>query len=172
MKNLFLIAIIVLGFSGISFGQASATATASATIVTPISISNAGDMDFGTVAVQTATGGTVILTTAGGRSTGGAGGVTLPAFNLGTITAAHFAVVGEKDYTYSITLPSSDVTVISGANNMIVNAFTSTPTATAGKLNGTGTQTIDVGATLNVKPAQAAGTYITTTPFTVTVNYN
>jgi hypothetical protein len=53
---------------------------------------------------------------------------------------------------------------------MTVNTFTSTPTPT-GTLTG-GTETLRVGATLNVGASQPAGTYVSGTPFTVTVNYN
>jgi len=56
--------------------QVTANATATGTIVTPILISNAGDMNFGNVAVS-ATGGTVILAPASTRTI--TGGVTLPA---------------------------------------------------------------------------------------------
>ena len=48
--------------------------------------------------------------------------------------------------------------------------FTSTPSAT-GALTA-GTQTLNVGATLNVAAAQASGIYVSGTPFTVTVVYN
>jgi len=147
--------------------QVSATATATGTIVTPIAIANSGNMNFGNVAVS-GIAGTVILTPAGTRTKGG--GVTLPAVP-GTVTAAHFAVTGTSNYTYSITLPLTATTVTSGSNTMTVTAFTSTPTTT-GTLSGTGTQTIDVGATLNVGANQAAGTYVSGTPFSVTVNYN
>lgn len=169
MKNLFLIAVIVLGFSAASFGQVgvTASATSSATIVTPITIANAGDMNFGNVAVS-GTGGTVILTPAGARSI--TGGVTLPVFANGTVSAAHFDVTGADAYTYSITLPSTALNVTSGENTMTVTAFTSTPTTT-GTLSASGAQTIDVGATLNVTANQAAGTYVSE-PFNVTVNYN
>jgi hypothetical protein len=170
MKNLFLIALIVLGFSAVSFGQDVATATSSATIVAPISIANAGDMNFGNVAVQSGTGGTVILAPAGGRTTGGAGGVTLPAFDNGTVSAAHFDVAGAIGYTYSITLPTLPLDVTFGVNTMTVTDFTSTPSA-IGTLDGNGEQTIDVGATLNVAAGQAPGLY-ESDPFTVTVNYN
>jgi hypothetical protein len=54
---------------------------------------------------------------------------------------------------------------------MTVDNFTSTPT-TSGTLSAAGAQTIDVGATLNVGANQAAGTYVSGTPFSVTVNYN
>jgi hypothetical protein len=67
-------------------------------------------------------------------------------------------------------LPSTPTTVASGSNTMSVNAFTSNPDGT-GTLTG-GTQTLKVGATLNVGASQAAGTYTSATPFTVTVNYN
>jgi hypothetical protein len=53
---------------------------------------------------------------------------------------------------------------------MIVNAFTSTPSAT-GALT-LGAQTLLVGATLNVGAAQVAGLYTNAIGFDVTVNYN
>lgn len=175
MKKLLLLAIVVLGISAVSFGQVgvgvSATATASANIIVPITIANAGDMNFGTVAVNGTTGGTVVLTPASTRSTGGDGGVTLPNFNVGTVSAAHFAIEGAPNYTYSITLPADDHIVKSGTNTMIVNNFKSSP-ATTGTLNASGKQTVDVGATLNVTAGQAAGSYISEAGFEVTVNYN
>ena len=170
MKNItkiFAIALVVLGFATTSFAQVSATATATGTIITPISITNAGNMNFGNVAVS-ATAGTVILAPASTRTI--TGGVTLPAVP-GTVAAAHFAVTGTPNYTYAITLPSTATTVTSGANTMTVTAFTSNP-GTTGTLSAAGTQTIDVGATLNIASNQAAGTYVSGTPFQVTVNYN
>ena len=162
-----LAALSVIAFSSTSFAQATATATATATIVTPISITKTVDMNFGNVAVQTGTGGTVIMTPAGVRST--TGGVTLPAV-VGTVTAASFTVNGQGTYTYAITLPSSAVTLTNGANTMTADTFTSTPSGT-GALTA-GTQTLNVGANLNVAAAQAAGIYVSGTPFSVTVNYN
>lgn len=170
MKNIirfFAIATVVLGFASTSFAQVSATATATGTIITPISIANSGNMNFGNVAVS-ASAGTVILAPAGTRTI--TGGVTLPV-TTGTVAAAHFTVNGTPNYTYSITLPSTATTVSSGANNMTINAFTSNP-GTTGALSAAGSQTIDVGATLNVGANQAAGTYVSATPFQVTVNYN
>ncbi|AMR30100.1 hypothetical protein A0256_01045 [Mucilaginibacter sp. PAMC 26640] len=54
------IALFVLTFSTDTFAQASATANASATIDTPISISKYNDMNFGNVATD-GTVGTVML---------------------------------------------------------------------------------------------------------------
>jgi hypothetical protein len=169
ISALFAISIMFAAFSANVFGQSSATATATATIVTPISIANAGDMNFGNIAVSSSAGGTVVLAPAGTRTT--TGSVTLPA-TTGTFSAAHFNVTGNPNYSYAITLPSTPTTVTYAATNtMTVNVFTSDPTPT-GLLDGTGKQTINVGATLNVSAAQAAGTYVSGTPFTVSVNYN
>ena len=170
MKNLnklIAIAILIFGSAVTSFAQVTATATATATIVTPITIANAGNMNFGNVAVS-GTAGTVILAPAGTRTL--TGGVTLPVVAC-TISAAHFAVTGSNNYTYAITLPTAATTVTSGVNTMTVTAFTSSP-ATTGTLSGAGAQTVDVGATLNVGASQPAGTYVSGTPFAVTVNYN
>ena len=52
---------------------------------------------------------------------------------------------------------------------MTATTFTSDPSGT-GTLTG-GTQTLNVGATLNVAAAQPAGTYVSGA-FDVTVNYN
>ena len=53
---------------------------------------------------------------------------------------------------------------------MTVDTWTSTPTPT-GTLTG-GSQTLNVGATLNVPASSPSGVYTSATPFNVTVNYN
>lgn len=148
--------------------QATTSATASATIVTPISILKNVDMNFGNVAV-TANAGTVILANDGTRTK--SGGVTLPA-TTGTVSAANFTVSGTPGYAYSITLPSSNVVLTSGTNTMNASLFTCNVPLTSGLLAGDGTQVLKVGATLGVNANQPAGTYITGTGFDVTVNYN
>ncbi len=150
-------------------GDATASATATATIVTPIAISSDVQMNFGILSVN-ATPGTVVLLPAG--TTSSTGGVTLPASNPGTITAATFDVTGQDGYTYAITLPSSDYTITRTGNSetMVVNTFTSSPSGT-GTLTG-GSETVKVGATLNVGANQVAGTYTNATGFDVTVDYN
>jgi hypothetical protein len=150
--------------------QSSATAPASATIVTPITITKTVDMDFGNIAVQASAGGTVTMDPAGARTP--TSGVTLPAVT-GTVTAASFDIAGTANYTYAITLPANNtVTIDDGASHtMAVDDFTSSPSAT-GTLSASGTETLTVGAKLSVSAAQTPGTYTTATPFTVTVNYN
>ncbi|MDA6070861.1 DUF4402 domain-containing protein [Flavobacterium sp. AC] len=168
MKNLITPAnLCLLGilFTSSVFAQATATATASATIVTPISITNASDMNFGNIATD-GTVGTVVLAPDNSRTI--TGGVTLPAAS-GTVTAAAFTVSGSDSYTYAITLPSS-VIIASGTDQMTVDNFTSTP-ATIGTLSS-GSETITIGATLNLVASQAEGSYTSAAPFAVTVNYN
>ena len=170
MKSIkfFEVAILFSGVSVISSAQVKATATASSTIVTPIGITKTVDMNFGNVAINSTTAGTVVLAPAGTRTS--TGGVTLPA-TAGTVAAAEFNVTGANNYTFSITLPSTSHEIKSGSNTMSVTGFTSTPTPT-GTLSATGSATVKVGATLNVSAGQAAGTYTSVTPFEVTVNYN
>ena len=158
--------IILLAFSLNVNAQVSATADASATIITPIAISVTTNMDFGNVAAS-GTAGTVILATDGSRSV--TGGVTLPA-TTGSPTQAVFSVTGESGFTYSITLPGT-VTLDDGlGNTMDVDTFTSNPSG-SGTLTG-GSETLNVGGTLNVGINQTAGTYTNNTDLTVTVNYN
>src|ERR1700679_666825 len=108
MKNIakvLVAASMILGCSvNNSFAQATATASASATIITPITIALVTNMNFGNIAVSPSSGGTVVLAPASTRSA--TGGVTLPA-TQGTVAAANFTVSGTAAYTYAITLPST-----------------------------------------------------------------
>lgn len=166
--KLILASAAVIAFTTASQAQETATATATATIVTPISIAKTVDLNFGNVAVQSTVGGTVVLDPAGDRLA--TGGVTLPAIS-GTVTAAAFLVTGQEDYNYDITLPSAPISLADGAaHTMMVGDFTSNPSAT-GTLTA-GSQVVNVGATLAVGAAQAAGVYVSPVPFEVTVNYN
>ena len=163
----FILAILVVGISMSTFAQVSATANVTATLVTPIEISKEIDMNFGNVAVSSSAG-TVVLTPSGSRSL--TGGVTLPMV-AGTVTAAVFYISGTPDYAYSITLPSADLTLSNGTDNMSVNVFASNPAST-GILSASGLQELNVGATLNVGASQPNGVYTSVNPFDVTVNYN
>ena len=173
MKNIskvIIAASISIFAANTSFAQASATASATAIIVTPITISKTVDMNFGNVAVSASASGTVVLSTASGRTTGGSGGVTLPA-TTGTVAAASFAVAGQATYTYAITLPTTATLSDGASHTMTVSSFTSNPSGT-GTLSSGGTQTLLVGATLAVSAGQTAGTYTNSTGVPVTVNYN
>ena len=148
--------------------QASATASANANaaVIADITLTKTADMNFGDV-IAGATLGTVVLTAAASPSRSVTGGTELG--NSGVVSSATFTVGGEGSSTYSITLPSTDVTITSGVNTMTVNTFTSSPSGT-GALTA-GSQTLYVGATLNVAASQASGSDYTGS-FNVTVAYN
>jgi hypothetical protein len=167
MKTTLITALIVLASAASTFAQVTATASTSATIITPIAITKDVNLNFGNVAVSPTLGGTVVLPTSGARTK--TGGVTLPVVT-GTVTPASFTVTGEGNSTYSITLPSSAITLTSASGSMTVENFISNPSNTGTLSNGT--QEIKVGATLNVGAAQPAGTYTNQSGLFVTVNYN
>ncbi|MEO5995382.1 MAG: DUF4402 domain-containing protein [Chitinophagaceae bacterium] len=161
-------AITILGFSTISNAQGSvATATAAATIVTPLLITFVTNMNFGNVAVSATVPGTVVLATDGSRTR--TGGAQISVATPGTVTAAAFTVSGTVGYTYAITLPGSVTLTNTTLETMTATVFTSNPAATSTLTAGD--NPLLVGATLNVAAAQAEGVY-TSTPFDVTVNYN
>jgi hypothetical protein len=141
----------------------AATGTASAEIVSAITITNTVGLQFGQIA-PSASPGTVTIATSGVRTS--TGGVTLA--GLATVSAAGFDVTGAPDNTYTITITSS-TTITLGGNSMTVDTFESAPDTT-GTLSAGGTDVILVGATLHVGANQAAGSYTGT--FDVTVAYN
>jgi len=169
-SKLLALAIVMLAFTASAFAQTTASATATATIVAPLAIAKSTDMNFGNVAVSATVAGTCVLAPAGTRTQ--TAGVQLSVANPGTVSAAVFNVTGEGAYTYAITLPVGNyvITRLTGTETMNVNTFISNPSGT-GALTA-GSQTLQVGATLNVAAAQVAGTYTNATGFDVTVNYN
>jgi hypothetical protein len=129
-----------------------------------IALSNTYGLVFGRFVAGS--GGTVTVSPAGGRSASG-GVVLMPS---GPGAAAQFAVSGDTNLTYAISLPGNGiVSLTSGSNAMAVNSFVSTPALT-GQLSIGGSQSLMVGATLSVGSNQAPGTY--SGVFDATVNYN
>jgi hypothetical protein len=165
--NSFITIVMIAATTG-AMAQENATASSSATIVAPIGIEKSADMNFGNVAINDQIG-TVVVATDG--SITATGGVTLPE-SVGTRSAAAFNVTGETNYTYTITLPSSAITLTDTetSSEMTVGTFVSDPD-TSGQLTS-GAQTVNVGATLSVGASQAAGVYTNENGLTVTVNYN
>ena len=152
----------------------TSTATANATVISPITIANGNTLEFGNVVSGA---GTVVIAASGGRTDSSS--ALTPGTQKGTFRNATFNVTGQDAFTYSITLPSTAVTLSDKAttpNTMTVNAFT-VAAGTSGSVSGsTGTLTaggagvLDVGATLNVNAGQVPGAY--TGMYSVTVAYN
>ncbi len=136
------------------------TADVFATIVTPVSIENLQELNFGNIA-PTQTAGSVDLSTNSLRTPVN---VYLPSIT-GDVKAAQFRTTGVNQATYEITLPS-EVIVRNGVEEMQVINFTHDSN---NRLTG-GKETFNVGATLNVKADQVEGEY--SGEFEVRVNYN
>ncbi len=169
----FYIAFSILLLSGKIHAQqqvASATANISVTISTPISVSKSVSMAFPNIQVSPTKGGSIVLDPNGNQST--SGGVSV---NNGTGgnsgVPASFTVSGQGGYTYSINLPQTPVSMDDESSNLLnITNFTSSPPVTGETQSGT--QTINVGATLNVDKAEEPGDFEAEIPFDVQVNYN
>ena len=167
MKKLFIIfSLLFLSIGGESFGQTSATAsfTASATIIQPIGITTTSNMNF--AGIDAKSGGAVTLTPENTRTTSG----SLVLADAATVSAAAFKVTGEAGFAFSVSLPKEEYVLTSGSENMIIRDFTSSHTAGENLENGS--RIIRVGATLDVNPDQKPGVYNSKGAMLVTVNYN
>lgn len=164
-------ALVLMAAPSMAFAaDATATAGVNATVLTPIAISKTADLNFGSFAADSNESGTVVLATGGTRTfSGGASAVSTGA---GTVTAASFTVTGEGAATFSITLPSSAVTLTraTGTETMSVATFVSDPSGTGALVAGT--KAVNVGATLSVGAAQVAGSYVNASGLPVIVAYN
>lgn len=139
--------------------SATTTVTATAEILTPISLNHDSRsvLSFGTIIAGN--GGIVSIPLTGGPSV--FGDVIL----IGAPpTRDSFTVLGERGRAFSIT--STGGTVSNGSNNMTF----STTVAETGTLDDSGFQRIEVGGRLSVGANQATGTY--TGNYDVTVTYN
>lgn len=177
--NAALASVVLLGSAGVVSNAyaASATSTATSTVIAPIGITAPVVLSFGKFAPGA--GGSVTISNSGART---GTGVILSSTSS-TQTAARFDVTGEASTTYAIT-PSgvTALTGISGAaltlpstmalakTSDLTGANVTTGTVAAGTLSAGGTQSIYVGGTLTVGAAQPAGVY--TGAVTVTVEYN
>jgi hypothetical protein len=163
MIKFFAISIVLFSLTAGTFAQVTATANASAVIITPITITRTAHLDFGSIAVN-ASLGTVVITTAGVRSV--TGGVTMIG---GAPTAATFHITGTAGESYYFNLPANIVLSDGATHTMNVTPFVHTASLV---IPVAGTEDIRVGATLEVAGSQVAGTYTNTTDLVATVNYN
>ena len=163
-RQLLIFSLIILSFSTDGMAQATASFTASVTIIQPIGIINTANMNFANLDAKS--GGTVVLGPDNTRSS--QGGIELTDGN--TVSAATFEVTGQAGYTYSITLPNSDHVLTNGIDDIIIKDFTSS-LKDEGSL-ASGSQTLRIGASLDINPNQPPGNYTSPGGFNVCVNYN
>jgi len=144
--------------------SATATATVTVDVVSTIRLNNITSLIFGDIS-SSAASGMVILNSTGARAA--TGGVTIN--TAVPASAATFEVIGDPNATYAITLPPSVLLTGTSGNSMLVDNFTSSP-AISGTLDGSGQESLRIGATLNVSNNQLFGSY--SGVMSVTVEYN
>ena len=157
-----------------SIGTATADVidgTASANVITPLTVTETTALDFGTIAGGS-TAGTVVMTSGGLISTTG-GATFVPSVS----NQATFDITGAVSTAILVTLTTAGAQLDDGAGAGAAMALgTFTNTALPVTTDVAGVATFDVGATLSVGINQGAGLYTTATagggvPYTVTVNY-
>lgn len=151
------------------FAQNSASvsdASATAKIISKITLVNSTPLQFGAIA-QTAAGGPVVIGVEGDDADfSGNEGSEIP---TSTQSRAKFDVTGDNLTTFSISLPSS--TVLKNADEsaqMTLDSFTTNGTSTGNIISGN-SASFFVGATLHVGASQAVDSY--TGSYNVTVQY-
>ncbi len=164
---------LAIGSNGLAIA-ASVPGTASATVVTPVTVSETTPLAFGAFAVGT-TGGLLTIDPLGAHTA--APDITV--INASTRSAATFTIDGEPNTVITVGLNGAgaqldDGTAAGGGAPMALNGFTDSglPVNTG----AAGSVTFGVGATLNVNASQGVGSYSTATGdgqgYTITVNYN
>ncbi len=179
--TIFAAIVLMAGFSNVVMAEGTvatvAATAAGAQLIVPMTLTENAPLHFGTITLTDALGGTVILSTANGRSF--TGGVSTTAVSP-TSTNAAYNVTGTYNETYALTLPTTiTVTETVGATEtMDITALTvlfngGTEVSGVGAtstLSAAGADNFTVGGTLTIAAAQIGGVYSGTFP--VSVDYN
>lgn len=159
------IALSAIATSALASGSVQATASATATIISPITLNKTQDMAFGQLVRPTSGTNTFTLSPAGSVTMTGAGNGSVVA---STTTQAKFVVSAPGGATFSTTQS------LAFTQAGLLNIAASAPTATSGTLgtipNTGGTQELNFGGQFDVSSATTAQAYTGT--LTVTLNYN
>lgn len=140
----------------------SATGTATAEVLSTLTVTNTADLQFGQIAANT--GGTVSVNADLSVASSGA------LISTGTRAPAAFDVTGAPNAMVIVTLPAAavDLTRSGGTETMSLGGFNTDPNG-AFQLDGAGAASFAVGGTLTVGSGQVPGTYSGT--FSVSVEY-
>ena len=161
MKKLIILIVAIAAFGTTSFAQQSVTANATATLITPLTLTDVRTLDFGTAASTTSASTVIIAATSAGARSG-----TANLISSAVGASAKFHVVGTANATYTFT-HDAGTTMTGPASGVTVSAITALYTGNLGAGNA---EDIYVGATLNIPANQVAGSYTGT--YNVSVAYN
>lgn len=155
-------AVAAASFAGSAQAATTATGTASAEVLSSLTVTATSNLQFGQIAANT--GGTV---TVNADSTTGFTGSLV---STGTRAPATFSVTGTPNTSVIVSLPTASVNLTrsGGTETMTLSGFNSNPGG-AFQLGTTGAGTFNVGGTLAVASGQVAGAYTGT--FQVSVEY-
>ncbi|MCZ8171753.1 MAG: DUF4402 domain-containing protein [Brevundimonas sp.] len=167
MRNSLRLALAGAALSAVSFGSAahaatSATANATAEVLSTLTLTADTPLNFGQIAANT--GGSVTVNA--DSTTAFTGSV----ISTGTRAPAGFTVTGTPGASVVVSLPASaTLTRTGGTETMSITNFNANPPAGFQLAPVTGSATFGVGGTLGVASGQAAGVYSGT--FSVSVEY-
>lgn len=176
MKRILGLGVVLIGFSTAASAQATTSASATGTIIEPISIVKNVDLNFGNMSSNGSVGQVLLPATAGTPTRVASGGLTAVLATPGTVTAAQFTVTGNNGYTYLITLPTTPVALTGTGLTAGVTAdnFVSSYAGTSniGTITTGTTDIFYVGATFKTPAGAIVPGVYTNSAFNVTVNYN
>lgn len=164
LAKLIFISFVVAGVQS-SVDAATSTSIVNANIVQSISLTNLSGMVFGDISAGTSAGAIAIDPTGARTASGGA---TINTAISGS--AATFEIVGIPNSVFAITLPTTVIITNAAGDTMVVDGFNSTPSGGSGLLDGSGTQILSIGSTMQVSSLQPLGAY--TGIMEIDVNYN
>ncbi len=155
-------AALVLGGASMAFAgsgnPASDSATASATVISPLTVTKLSDLQFGKIVEPASGSGTAsVAATSGGALT--MSGVTAPGGQ--TVTSAHFTVTGDSTTAWTAAV-AAPATLTSGANSIPFAVSNSTLTGSPAE--------VYVGGQITVASTAVPATYTGT--ITVSAQYN
>jgi hypothetical protein len=145
---------LALATVGIASNASAATATASADaqILTALSVSRTGSLNFGSVA-ESGSGGTVTVSTIAAKS------CSPGLLCTGTATVPTFTITGAPSAPVTVAFALNTI-VLNGPSGATMNADLTSSVGNATVLDSvTGLQTFTVGGQLTVAAGQAAGAY-------------
>jgi len=166
-RKLTAIILLVLMVAIKGWSQSSVNGQAYAEVIAALTAYENTQMNFGKFSPEV-NGGQIVLTPDGVRTAQGS--VILGG---GTAQSGKFIITGQPDATYSIQLPVGPALLTNGSSNMIIDNWVSNPPAGTGTgtLDG-GTETVSIGATLNVGSLEQNPVGIYTGTYTLTFAYN
>lgn len=155
-------AVAAASFATSAQAATTATGTATAEVLSSLTVTATADLQFGQIAANT--GGTV---TVNADSTVASSGALI---STGTRSPAAFDVVGSPNAMVVVSLPASpvDLTRSGGTETMSLGGFNTNPNG-AFQLDASGNGAFNVGGTLSVASGQVPGAYSGT--FVVSVEY-